>query len=231
MNVLRRTLMAATMALLAPVTAASAQRVDPMRLIDFHVNAEQKNVSFSGTEHEGGKFTITLHDTGQTYALSMVQRGENRFEVTVLRRRVSGNDTSFTALETVRATQGRPAALTALPYYTVVIDGTRRANAPVSSIPTVRTVLASYTQGMRAWFGTCCVTCGQVTACGCAVKHDCGSCCSDDCCPKQLPEVMLPREDTEPLTRLGQRPCKTVPDAERIYPQFRPASGALAIRS
>ena len=30
--------------------------------------------------------------------------------------------------------------------------------------------------------GSCCVTCGSVTACGCAVSHSCGSCCSDPCC-------------------------------------------------
>lgn len=28
----------------------------------------------------------------------------------------------------------------------------------------------------------CCVTCGGVTACGCAVSMDCGSCCCDPCC-------------------------------------------------
>lgn len=28
----------------------------------------------------------------------------------------------------------------------------------------------------------CCVTCGETTACGCAVSMDCGSCCSGPCC-------------------------------------------------
>jgi len=28
----------------------------------------------------------------------------------------------------------------------------------------------------------CCVTCGSVTACGCAVQMSCGSCCSGACC-------------------------------------------------
>lgn len=28
----------------------------------------------------------------------------------------------------------------------------------------------------------CCVTCGIVTACGCAVEMSCGSCCADQCC-------------------------------------------------
>ena len=30
--------------------------------------------------------------------------------------------------------------------------------------------------------GRCCVTCGEWTACCCAVEHSCGSCCSDPCC-------------------------------------------------
>ena len=30
--------------------------------------------------------------------------------------------------------------------------------------------------------GTCCVTCNRVTACGCAVEMECGSCCSGECC-------------------------------------------------
>ncbi len=28
----------------------------------------------------------------------------------------------------------------------------------------------------------CCVTCGEDTACGCAVEMSCGSCCVDPCC-------------------------------------------------
>jgi hypothetical protein len=30
--------------------------------------------------------------------------------------------------------------------------------------------------------GTCCVTCNNVRACGCAVYMDCGSCCTGECC-------------------------------------------------
>jgi hypothetical protein len=30
--------------------------------------------------------------------------------------------------------------------------------------------------------GICCVTCGSVRACACAVTMSCGSCCSDPCC-------------------------------------------------
>ena len=30
--------------------------------------------------------------------------------------------------------------------------------------------------------GTCCVRCNRVTACGCAVEMECGSCCSGECC-------------------------------------------------
>lgn len=30
--------------------------------------------------------------------------------------------------------------------------------------------------------GSCCVTCGEWTACGCAVSMSCGSCCVRECC-------------------------------------------------
>jgi hypothetical protein len=232
MKIHRSPYVLAALAMLGAATQAPAQRVDPLKLIDFHVNAERQNSSFGGTEREGGRFTLTFHDTGQSYAISMVQRDENRFAVSVLQRRVTGNDTTFAPMEMVIATLGRPTPLRTLPYVTVVIDGTRRADAPVSALPSVQPVLASYGRTVTSYFGTCCVTCGVVTACGCAVKHDCGSCCSDGCCPKQLPEVMLPgTQNTQPLSRLGQRPCRPVPDAERVYPQLRPASGTMAIRS
>lgn len=35
---------------------------------------------------------------------------------------------------------------------------------------------------MNAASGSCCVTCGNLTACGCAVKMSCGSCCIGQCC-------------------------------------------------
>lgn len=35
---------------------------------------------------------------------------------------------------------------------------------------------------VNAAAGSCCVTCGNTTACGCAVSMSCGSCCSDPCC-------------------------------------------------
>lgn len=30
--------------------------------------------------------------------------------------------------------------------------------------------------------GSCCVTCGGISACACAVSMSCGSCCADPCC-------------------------------------------------
>jgi len=128
-------LLLGVVATLASVASAPAQRHDPLKLIDFHVTTARRNASFSATEHEGVKFNLTLNDTRQSYALSLVQRAGTRFAVTVFRRNIAGADTSFTALETVRATLGRPAALAALPDFTVVVDGVRRANTRISTLP------------------------------------------------------------------------------------------------
>lgn len=224
MQFLRTALALGTAAVIAPAGPALAQRVDPMKMIDLHVNAEQQNVSFSGTIPEGGKFRLTLTGSRQMYAISAVQRRENSFDVTVLRGQVSGQDTTFTALETVVATLGRPAPLRALPYFTVVIEGTRRAGSPVLQVPAVRPILATLTRGILSSSDYCCVSCSGITACACRVQGSCGYCCVGDCCPKSLPEG-------GPVALFGPRPCKAVPDSERVYARFRPAPGAIAIRS
>ncbi|HEU4556612.1 MAG TPA: hypothetical protein VFS20_02140 [Longimicrobium sp.] len=230
MPFLRSALALGIAAVAAAASPAMAQRVDPMKMIDLHVNAEQQNVSFAGTIPEGGKFRLTLTGSRQMYAISAVQRRENSFDVTVLRGQVSGADTTFTAIETVVATLGRPAPLRALPYFTVVIEGTRRADAAVSQVPTARPILATLTRGILNADDYCCVSCGGITACACRVQGSCGYCCVGTCCPKSLPEAMGPARDSAPLAQFGQRPCKAVPDSERLYARFRPASGSIAIR-
>src|SRR5215218_1729366 len=216
MRSLKHALALGTLYIVSAVEPAAAQRIDPMKLIEFHVNAERENVSFNGTEREGARFTFTLDRTQQTYALSLVQRGDGRFDVTVFRRNVLRNDTAYTALETVAATLARPAPLRALPYFTIVIDGTRHATTPLSSLPAVRPILASYTPSLSIskFFGQCCVSCGGITACACAVKAECGWCCEAACCPLiKVPDAMLPGNDTRPLSRLAQGRCKAVPDS------------------
>lgn len=231
MQFLRNALALGIMAVAAAASPALAQRVDPTKMIDLHVNAEQQNVSFAGTIREGGKFRLTLNGSRQMYAISAVQRQENSFDVTVLRGQVSGQDTTFTAIETVVATLGRPAPLRALPYFTVVIEGTRRADSPVSQVPAVQPILATMTRGVLSADDYCCVSCGGITACACRVQGSCGYCCVGTCCPKSLPEGTNAVRSSPPAAQFGQRPCKAVPDSERLYARFRPASGAIAIRT
>ena len=201
--------------------SAAAQRADPNRIIDFHVNMEQPNVSFSGSVLEGGQFRISRAGGG-TYALSMVllNASRNLFAVTVFRGGGAGDTTTFRPLQTVHATVNVPAPLTALPYMTVVIERTRapRASAPFGPVFN----LAAYTRRVvSGGFDRCCVECGGVRACGCAVQGDCGYCCVNPCCDTQPAPPpgggMAAYFPDRPLQKAGRR-CKEVPVNERIYP-------------
>ncbi|MFL5382087.1 MAG: hypothetical protein ACJ8GN_06195 [Longimicrobiaceae bacterium] len=141
-------LVLAAAALAASAGPAPAQRVDPNRIIDFHLNAERPNVSFDGSMKEGGRFRVTTPDRG-TYALSIVQLNAARklFAVTVLRGGGQGHTMTYRVLETVRATIDVPAPLTSLPYMTVVIEGTRTAQTSAAA-PLVN--LAAYTRHVTA---------------------------------------------------------------------------------
>ncbi|HYW06477.1 MAG TPA: hypothetical protein VE913_05955, partial [Longimicrobium sp.] len=83
--------------------------------------------------------------------------------------------------------------------------------------------------------GECCVTCGNITVCGCAVSGmPCGSCCSDGCCkPKQpVEEEVIPvalRLQPRSFTQLAGICGKQVKDEERILTP-RPNRTAVASR-
>lgn len=200
---------------------AAGQRTDSNRIIDFHLNAERPNVSFGGSMKEGGRFRITTPDRG-TYALSIVQLDAARklFAVTVFRGGGEGDTTSYRQLETVRATIDVPAPLTSLPYMTVVIEGTRLAQASTAAVPLIS--LAAYTRHLTgALDDFCCVTCSGYVACGCAVSASCGYCCVGDCC-KKMPAPppgggMASYFPDRPIQNAGRR-CKEVPVNERLYP-------------
>jgi hypothetical protein len=128
-----RALAIASTMLAAATPAAHAQRADPTRIIDFHLNIEQPNVSFGGSVKEGGRFRLTTPNRG-TYALAVVQLDAVRklFAVTVFRGGGEGDTTTYRQLETVRATLDVPVRLTSLPYTTVVIEGTRTVRASLA---------------------------------------------------------------------------------------------------
>jgi hypothetical protein len=177
--------MAVTLAVALGVPAvAAAQRVDPDRIIDLHVNAEAHNQSFDGSVPEGGRFRLTFAGTG-TFELSpvLVNASTRTFRVTIYSGPEDAESSALRAAETVTARQGVPVAIRSMPSVSLVVDGTRRrtaaAPAPVSGFQ-----LALLRAAEPLLFGECCVTCGLVRACGCSVTMSCGSCCADGCCPK-----------------------------------------------
>lgn len=204
--------------------SASAQRAEPNRIIDFHLNAEQPNVSFNGSVQEGDQFRVSRVGGG-TYALSMVLLNASRklFAVTVFRGEGLGDTTTFRPLETVHATMNVPAPLTALPYMTVVIEGTRAPRTSASFGPVFN--LAAYTRRLTTtgFLDRCCLECGGIIACGCAVQGDCGYCCVNPCCQTQPAPPpgsgMAAYFPDRPLQNAGRR-CKEVPVSERMYPEL-----------
>ena len=105
--------------------ALSAQRIDPARIINMHINAEAQNVSLSGSIPEGGRFRLTMPDR-TVYAVSPVLVQGRRFMVTILRgdgKPEDGDKQNWRVVETAQATIGRPVPLRTLRQVTVVIEG------------------------------------------------------------------------------------------------------------
>lgn len=206
-------------------TALSAQRVDPHRIINLHINAEARNVSMSGSVPEGGRFRLTMPDR-TVYAVSPVLVQGQTFLVTLLRgsgKPEDGDEQSWRIVETVRATVNRPVPFRALRQVTVVIEGVESATA--SAAP-VRFELASYRRLLRSlapFDGECCVTCNGIGACGCRVIASCGSCCVPPCrCDTQPAPPpgggMALRAGRDNLAAYASgRRCPPVPDEERIF--------------
>src|SRR3954468_24317653 len=93
--------------------ALSAQRVDPNRIINMHINAEAQNVSLSGSIPDGGRFRLTMPGR-RVYAISPVLLHGQTFMVTILRgngKPEDGNSQNWRIVETAQATLGRPVPL------------------------------------------------------------------------------------------------------------------------
>lgn len=209
------------LALAAPL---HAQRVDPTRIIEMHVNAERQNVSFDGAVVEGGKFRLTFPG-GARYAISPVQTDAagSSFFITVFRLTGEKESEAAEVVETVRASRGTPVPLRSLPYVTVVIERVRRTAAQGMDAPGGFTFASSPRRpalGFAASADGCCVECGGVIVCGCAVSSKCGRCCVNPCCEKMPAEPPLGARWTGPesFEQLASgRACKSVPDHERLF--------------
>jgi hypothetical protein len=212
---------------------AEAQRVDPTRIIDLHVNAEADNRSIGGTVAEGNGFRMTFNGVGTFEIVPIVvDEAQGTFRVTVYRGAVGAETKDLRAVETVNARRGVPVALRSMPSVGLVIEGVRRV------APEAQAGLVSYTLAERATVriaratmqDECCVTCGRIKACGCAVTGDCGSCCVRPCCT--ISETSTDR--VLPAARAFARmtaPCGTpIRDEERIHTSAARPAAVVASR-
>lgn len=224
------------MVLAAAPVSAPAQQLDPNRIIDFHVNLEEYNQSVGGSVNEGGRYTITIRGRG-AYAITAVVTDVAAQRVTVTVLGASDGSQDFRPLETVRATVGKPAPLKSIPQASVVVEGIRRANvargvAPLNIEFASTSPRAALPLMPAAALNRCCVTCGEVEVCGCAVTMDCGNCCSGPCCPPikitaSDPNAALPARSGY---RFASTTCrKAVPDSERLFTRPEPV-GKVSLR-
>lgn len=209
------------------VSSAEAQRVDPDRIIELHVNAEAENKSFDLSTLEGRRSRMTFAGHG-TFEISPIvtDRAGRRFRLTIYKGPENAPSEDLRQVEQVDAQLGVPVAIRSMPTVSVIVDGTRQRQTAAGQAPSQFQVVALATQVRRSFptfSGECCVKCGRVTACGCAVSSDCGSCCSDACCAQVLPPpgglvlFQAPRRFEQMVGRYG----KQVKDEERILNSAR----------
>jgi hypothetical protein len=209
-----------------------AQRVDATRIIDLHVNAEADNRSIGGAVVEGTGFRMTFNGVG-TFEIVPVVVDEARgsFSVTVYRGPVGAETDGLRAVETVRAQRGVPVALRSMPSVGLVIEGVRRVVAQAGAASYTFTARSSFRVASARMTDRCCVTCGRVTACACAVSGDCGWCCAGACCPPPEPtstDRVLPAE--RGFARMAA-PCGTpIRAEERIHTSAARPATVVAIR-
>lgn len=208
---------------------AAAQRVDATRIIELHINAEADNRSIGGSVPEGKSFRMTFGRVG-TFEIVPVILDEARgtFRVTVYRGPVGAEADDLRAVETVGARLGVPVPLRSMPSVGLVIDGIRRVGPQAEAgTASFSFAAAAPVRIARATMqDRCCVTCGQIMACGCAVSGSCGNCCVQPCCP---PIKETAGDRFLPAPRVFARmtaPCGTpIRDEERIHtPAARPAA-------
>lgn len=213
---------------------AAAQRVDATRVIELHINAEADNRSLGGSVPEGKSFRLTFNDVGTFEIVPViVDEAAGTFRVTVYRGPVGAETADLRAVETVNARMGVPVALRSMPSVGLVIEGIRRValqaqagGASFTFASSAQVRIASATMQDR-----CCVTCGRITACGCAVSGSCGGCCVIPCCP---PVQVTSGDRFLPAPRVFARmtaPCGTpIRAEERVHTSAARPAAVVASR-
>ena len=208
-----RWLSSAVLATLVLAVPAAAQAIDPTRIIELHVNAEGENRAFSASVVEGKRMRMTFDRVG-TFELQpvVVDLARGAFRVTVFRGPVDAESEDLRQVEVVEVRTGVPVAIRSMPSVGLVIDGVRTASAGPGLVSNLGRSFASLAQD------SCCVKCGNVTACGCAVDGSCGTCCVIPCCRMEDPisnDRFLPAQRS--FARLAGQCGDPIRDEERIH--------------
>lgn len=222
---LKARIAAAALMLASLLTAgqtAQAQRVNPSRVIDLHLNMESDNQSFTGSVVEGKAFRITVLGVG-TFEIMPVLVAEGRYAVAVHGGPEGAESADLRQVETLTVREGVPVALRSIPRVGLVIDGSRIAQPRA----VVRPAAYTFASMPQATQDRCCVQCGDYVACGCKVDATCGFCCVEPCCP---PPVITAEDRYFPRApRFAARCGRAIRDEERLF--TAPAGGArIAIR-
>jgi hypothetical protein len=201
------------------------QAPDAVRVIDFRLNLEDRNQSIGGSMVDGGRYQITVRGQG-TWEVMGVVIGTREVAVTVFRA-TSPSAETMEETERVRATVGRAAALSSMGSVAIVIDEIRTVEPRLTSAaaPLLASTRPSRLPGESFSPEWCCVTCGNVTGCGCAVVHSCDSCCEEPCCGS--PTITSVAQDrffpaSTTFVAPTSRACdQSVPIDERIFASSR----------
>lgn len=209
-------------------TASAQAHAEPQHVIDYRLNLEEQDQSIGGSVVDGGRATLQIgNQAPYQISATVVNAGAGIFSVSVYQLTSIDSDDAR-LLETVRAVRGRPAPLRSIRQASIVIDALR----PVATnADAARFSFAANLPGSRPFAPTttsdeCCLTCNNITVCGCGVDWpNCGSCCVIPCCkaPPLEPianRMQAPRETFMMMAGLSCRP--SVPAAERLFTADRP---------
>lgn len=172
------------LAALLPALPTAAQRVDPTRVLDVTVQLPDQIMSAS--IREGGSLNLRLLSTNEEFDLVAVAQGRDTRGATIAVYRVTpGPPPTRRIVERVSLTPGVPAALRN-GGITVVLDRVRTVTTASRTSLHAAPPLPSRWASLQE---NCCVCCGGVCACACAVKMSCGSCAMPGC---QITETSTP---------------------------------------
>jgi hypothetical protein len=197
----------------------TAQRVDPTRVVDITMQLPTQMLSAS--IREGGTFNLTFQRTKDEYEfVPIMQRGDARTVTMTVYRTTAGEPSTRQIVERVNLSAGVPATLRSNPEITLVLDRIRNAAPQTQAFrPATYSLTAAASWRRAAQEGQCCVCCGGVCACACAVRMSCGSCAMPGC---QIQETSAPGRQDDESARLAA--FLGVSACARPFPTVAPAS-------